>query len=86
LEQLLILAQVATQLVLPAPEDFILNAQFVTLLLLLYSQAQQNAEECAQQDNSGNPQIILVSPACPLVLTALGLELMIATLALMGFI
>jgi hypothetical protein len=85
-DQLLVLAlQIATQLVPPAQEGLILNAQSVTLLLLLWLM-EMSAEEFAQQDNIGSLLIIRVSSVLPPVLIALGLELMIATLALMDFI
>jgi hypothetical protein len=35
---------------------------------------EMSAEECVQQDNTGNPQIIHAKPVCPLVLTALEQE------------
>jgi hypothetical protein len=42
---------------------------------------EMSAEEFAQQDNSGDLQIIHAKAVCPLVLTALELELMIVTVA-----
>ena len=84
-EQLLTHAQLAIQLVQPALEDFILNARSVTLLLLLWLM-EMSAEEYVVQDSSGNHQIILVSPVWLPVLTALELELITVTAALMDFI
>jgi hypothetical protein len=83
---LLLMAHVITvmQLAQPALEDFTLNAQFVTLLLLLYQE--QNAEECVVRDNIGDLLITHASPVWLLVLIALGLELMTVTAALMDFI
>jgi hypothetical protein len=68
------------QLVPLALEELILNAQFVTLQLLLWPM-EMNAEEFAQQDSFGDQQIIHANYACPLVLIVLGLELMIAIVA-----
>jgi hypothetical protein len=47
---------------------------------------EMNAEEYALELTIGDHQIILVNHVWLLVLTALGLELMTATAALMGFI
>jgi hypothetical protein len=81
---LLLMAHVLTvmQLAQPALEGFILSARSVTLQLLLWLM-EMNAEECAVELTIGEHQIILVSPVLLLVLTALGLELMIAIAALM---
>jgi hypothetical protein len=47
---------------------------------------EMNVEECVLQITIGEHQIILVSPVLLPVITALGLELMTVTIALMGFI
>jgi hypothetical protein len=73
-----------TQLVLLALEHFILSVQSAIPQLLLWLM-EMNAEEHAQLDNIGDPQIIHANPACLLVLTVSELELMIATLVLMDF-
>ena len=57
-----------------------LNVQFATLQLLFWSM-EMSAEECALELTIGGHQIILVRHVCPLVLTALELELMIVIVA-----
>ena len=47
---------------------------------------EMNAEECVLELITGEHQIIHASPVLALVLTALGLELMTVTAALMDFI
>jgi hypothetical protein len=69
----------------PALEEPMLNAQFVTLLLMLWLM-EMSAEECALELTIGKHQIILVSPVMQVVQAALGLELMIVIVALMDFI
>jgi hypothetical protein len=76
---------IVTLLAQPALEDFILNALFVTLQLLLWL-VEMNAEEFALELTIGEHQIILVSPVWLLVLIVSELELMNAIVALMDFI
>jgi hypothetical protein len=84
---LLLTALVLTVILLaqPALEEFILSARSVALLLLFWLM-EMSAEECALELTIGDHQIILVNPVCLLVLTALKLELMTVTVALMDFI
>jgi hypothetical protein len=67
-------------LVLSALEHFTLNAQFVVHQLLFWLM-EMNAEECALELTTGDPQITHANPVLPLVSIVLELELMIVTVA-----
>jgi hypothetical protein len=78
-------AIIVMQLAQPALEDFTLNVRSVMALLLLWLM-EMSAEEYVVQEHIGEHQIIHANPVLVLVLTALGLELMTVTAALMDSI